>query len=99
MQLQWYVSDCVREIPAYDDAAGLCVGGDGGDVKELAAVVLNTWEKKQGSRGGVGIDDGEDVGGGQVGSAGVWWVEFDEGGGRMEVVMVELRLYSILQEG
>lgn len=90
------VADGVREVPTDGYAARLGVRGDGGDVEELAAVVLDAREEEQGSGGGVLVDDGEDVGGGQVRGCGVGRVELDEGGGGVQVVVVELGLYGVL---
>ena len=42
VQLQRHVSCCVSKIPTNDYAFALCVGGDGGDVEELASVKLDT---------------------------------------------------------
>lgn len=96
VQLQRHVADGVGEVPADGDAALLGVGGDGGDVEELARVVLDAREEQQGGAGGVGVDYRENVRGGE--ERAVWFggVEFDEGLRVVEVVQVQLRLDGVL---
>lgn len=57
VQLELHVAGGVGEVPADGDAAGVSVGGDGGDVQELAAVVLDTGQEDQGELVGVLVDD------------------------------------------
>ena len=56
VQLQLDVSGCVGEIPADEDSAGVGVGGDCGNVEQLAAVVLDAWEENQSQLVGVLVD-------------------------------------------
>ena len=42
VQLEVNIANSVREVPAYQDAFGVRVGGDVGDIKVLAGVVLDT---------------------------------------------------------
>ena len=61
VQFQLDIAGRVREVPADEDAAGVGVGGDGGDVEELAAVVLDSGEEDQGQLVGVLVDEGGDA--------------------------------------
>jgi hypothetical protein len=56
VQLQLDVSGCVGEIPADEDSAGVSVGGDCGNVEQLAAVVLDAGEEDQSQLVGVLVD-------------------------------------------
>ena len=93
VQGQGGVADGVGEVPDDEDGVGARVGGDGGDVEELAGVVLDAGEQDEGGGGGVGGDGGEDFGGGEdvvFGRGGGG--ECDHGGGGVEVVVAELGL-------
>ncbi len=61
MQCEGYVPRRVRKVPSHHHAPLPCIGSDGWDIEQLASVVLYSWEKQQGSRGGVRVDDGEDL--------------------------------------
>ncbi len=61
MQLQRYVADRVCEVPDYEDGVRMSKGGDGGDVEELAGVILDSGEEDEGCCGSMFFDDGEDV--------------------------------------
>jgi hypothetical protein len=80
----------MRQVPADDYPAFASVLGDAGDVEELAGVVLDAGQEEQGGVVGVGVDGGEDVGGGDGEGGGVVGVELDQGGGGGEVVPLEL---------
>jgi hypothetical protein len=58
VQLQLDVAGCVGEIPADQDSAGVGVGGDCGNVEQLAAVVLDTGKEDQSQLVGVLVDHG-----------------------------------------
>src|SRR5579862_6333475 len=51
VQTKLHVPSCVCEIPAHDDSVGVCVRSYGGDVEELARVVLDSWEENKGCGG------------------------------------------------
>ena len=61
VQAQRDVADSVSQIPAYNDALCLRIGRDACYVKVLACVELDSGQEQQGGRGGVFVDDGEDV--------------------------------------
>lgn len=56
VQLELDVAGGVGEVPADGDAAGVSVGGDGGNVEELTAVVLDARQEDQGELVGVLVD-------------------------------------------
>lgn len=58
VELERYVTDCVGEIPNYEDAGLVSGGGDGWDVEELAGVELDAWEEDDSSRRSVFFDYG-----------------------------------------
>lgn len=64
VQLQLDISGSVSEVPPNNHAVGMSVCRNGGNVKKLAAVVLNTGEKDQGQFVGVLVDKGKNPGGG-----------------------------------
>lgn len=61
MELKRHVSDGVGEVPDDEDAVGAGEGGDGWDVEELAAVVLDAREEEEGRSLRVLRDDRLDV--------------------------------------
>ena len=61
VQLYRHVADSVREVPADEDAFGLCVCRDALDIEELAGVELDSRKEKDSSGRGVGVDRGKDV--------------------------------------
>lgn len=90
VQRQLDVADGVREVPPDGgDAAGAGVGRDARDVEQLARVVLDPRQEEQGGGVGVGVDGGEDLVRGEVEGVRVR-VDLDEGGGRGEVVPLDL---------
>lgn len=48
VELERNVTDCVREIPDYEDSLGVGGGCYGWDVEELAGVELDSWEEEDG---------------------------------------------------
>ena len=45
VQFELDVSNCVSQIPAYSDTTIMRILGDGRNVEQLTAVVLNSWQK------------------------------------------------------
>ena len=98
MQRQRHVADGVRQVPADGEAERVGFARDGGDVEELAGVVLDAGEQHERGGGGGGADGGEDVGGGQDGGAG-GEVDADHGGGGGEVVVLEVAFDGVVVAG
>lgn len=86
----------MSEIPADDYAFLLCVGGDGGNVEELASVELDAGQEEKSCGIGVFIDCVEDLLGAEDRILRVLWLEQDHGGCRVLVVMEQLRFYCVL---
>jgi len=69
----------VSQVPSYNDSFTLGVFGDGGHVKGLASVVLDSGEEEERSRVGVLVDYGEDLVGSERGG---WGYRVNEDKGR-----------------
>lgn len=94
MEVEWDIVGCVGEVLVYvGDVEGVGVGGDGFDVEELVGVVLDFGEEDESGGGGVFGYGGENGFGGEVEVGG--GLDFDEGGGGGEVVVVDLGLDGV----
>ncbi len=82
------------EVPAYNDAAVLCVRGDARHVEDLATVVLQARQEDQGSLVRVLVDGGEDLVGGDVKV--VVRLDINHGLSRLEAVPSDLGFDRIL---
>lgn len=97
MEFKGDISDSVCKIPNDKDRIAACDGGDFGDVKELAGIVLDSRKENQCGRGSMLFDDFSDVFCGESRAGGRRWLDGDQGGGRIQIVVKYLGLCSELK--